>query len=301
MHAFKAIERFPDRMDLWEQCEALMRNEDARAQEEYTKRGEVCPDQALPSRQFYERNKTEMDKGAITSWPSVRNLYWLMRQRAKNRQAFDTEMQGVSRSDTDRVFARWQFWVQRLPQWIMFGGCDPSMGKGETSDPSAIVIGGYDRATKKLHVIEAEIKRRVPSKLEHDLIQVQREYKCQAIGFENNNAYEHSRQTFVKAGMENQTPLPLVGVTATVPAEVRIDSLEPYICDAFEPLILFHSRLIQLIDELENWPEKQNHHHYDGLTALHILWVIATTRAGGISYQGAGRSTEHGRFGGGAW
>lgn len=297
VHAFKAIERFPDRMDLWEQCEELMRNEDARTIEEYTQRGEVCPEESLPSRQLYERNKEEMDKGAITSWPSVRSLYWLMRQRAKNRQAFDTEMQGVSRSDEDKVFTRWQFWVHRLQHWVMFGGCDPSMGKGETSDPSAIVIGGYDRLSKKLHVIEAAIKRRVPSKLEHDLIEMQREYKCQAIGFENNNAYEHSRQTFVKAGMDKNVPLPLVGITATVPPEVRIDSLEPYITDTFEPRILFHAELILLLDEIENWPEKQPHHHYDGLTALHILWMVATTRSSGMAYQGAGKSENEG----GAW
>ncbi|MBL8499562.1 MAG: hypothetical protein JNL77_03095 [Nitrosomonas sp.] len=303
VHAFKAIERFPDRMDLWEQCEELMRNEDARVAEEYTKRGEVCPDDALPSKQFYDRNKVEMDKGAITSWPSVRSLYWLMRQRAKNRRAFDTEMQGVSRSAEDKVFSAWQFWVQRLPHWIIFGGCDPSMGKGETSDPSAIVIGGYDRNAKKLHVVEAAIKRRVPSKLEYDLVEAQREFKCIAWGFENNGAFEHSRQTFIKAGMDKGIPLPLIGITATVAPEVRIDSLEPHICDAFEPRILFHARLIQLLDELENWPEKQPHHHYDGLTALHILWMVATTRSGSIEYTSAKKSNDdsEGFEGQGAW
>lgn len=303
VHHFKAIEQLPSRMDLWEQCEELMRNDDERMQEEYTQCNEVCPEEALPSRQFYERNKEEMNKGAITSWPSVRSLYWLMRQRAKNRSAFDTEMQGVSRSDADKIFSEWQFWVQRLQHWIMFGGCDPSMGKGETSDPSAIVIGGYDRVSKKLHVIEAAIKRRVPSKLEHDLIEIQREYKCHAIGFENNNAYEAMRLKIIDAGMDKRVPMPLIGITATVAPEVRIDSLEPYICDAFGPRILLHPKLIQLIDELENWPEKQKHHHYDGLTALHILWMIAVTRSGGIAYTGATKTNEGDeRFGGnGAW
>lgn len=289
VHHFKAIERFPDRMDLWETCEELMRNEDPRVDEEYTRRNEVCPEDALPSRQFYERNIEEMSKGAITSWPAVRSLYWLMRQRAKNRRAFDTEMQGVAKSDADQVFSKWQFWVQRLPNWIMFGACDPSMGKGETSDPSAIVGGGYDRETGKLHVVEASIKRRVPSKLEADLIDFQRELKCRAIGFENNNAYEHMRQTFIKAGMQAQVPLPLIGITASVPPEVRIDSLEPYICDAFAPRILLHPSLVQLLDEMDTWPEKQSHHHYDGLTALHILWMVATTRSARNEFKSSGR------------
>jgi hypothetical protein len=44
-------------------------------------------------------------------------------------------------------------------------------------------------------------------------------------------AYEHSRQTFIAAGLRDGVPLPLIGVSATVPAEVRIDSLEPYVTD----------------------------------------------------------------------
>ncbi|MFA7242367.1 MAG: hypothetical protein WC091_19820 [Sulfuricellaceae bacterium] len=281
VHHFKAIERFPERMDLWEECEALMRNDDPRVADDYSRRGDVCPEAALPSRAFYERNRDDMERGAITSWPSVRSLFWLMRQRAKNRRAFDTEMQGVAKSDDDKVFTNIRFWVQKLPNWVYFGACDPSMGKGETSDPSAILVGGYDLQAKKLHVIEAKIKRRVPSKLEHDLIEAQREYSMVAIGFENNNAYEHSRQTFILAGMAANVPLPLVGITATVPAAVRIDSIEPYISDSFEPRILFHAGLAQLLDELDTWPQIMSGHHYDGLTALHLLWTLATTRGAG--------------------
>lgn len=304
VHHFKAIERLPDRMDLWERCEELMRNDDKTFEKACTERGEVCADNMLPSRQFYERNKLEMDNGAITSWPSVRALFWLMRQRAKNRRAFDTEMQGISKSDEDKVFSKYQFWVQRLAHWIYVGACDPSMGKGETSDPSAILVGGWDPIAKKLNVVEAEIKRRVPSKLEADLIAAQKEFKCRAWGFENNNAYEHMRSSFIKAALDKGVALPLFGVTATVGPEVRIDSLEPFICDTFEPSIIFHAKLIQLLDELDTWPEKQSNHHYDGLTALHILWVIAVTRSGSTEYQGAsggGRFSNQENRGAGAW
>ncbi len=273
VHHFKAVERMPDNMALWEQCEEIMRNDDPHA-------GDVA-DERLPSYLFYKKHKKKMDKGAVTSWPSVRSLYWLMRQRAKNRRAFGTEMQGEARSDEDKVFTGIQFWVQRLQHWIMFGACDPSMGKGETSDPSAILVGGYATDTNKLHVIEAAIKRRVPSKLESDLIAMQQEYQCQAWGFENNNAYEHMRTSFIEAGLRQGVSLPLIGVTATVAPEVRIDSLEPFIT-GIDPKILFHASLTQLLDEMDEWPEKQQHHHYDGLTALHILWMIAVARAGGI-------------------
>ncbi|AKU21885.1 hypothetical protein [Massilia sp. NR 4-1] len=290
VHHFRAIERLPDDMALWERCEELMRNEDAHAVEEAAKKGLVVADSDLPSYRFYVANQVAMDLGAMVSWPSVRSLFWLMRQRAVSKRAFNTEMQGDPQSDEDKVFGKITFWVQRLLDWIIFGACDPSMGKGESSDPSAILVGGYDPRMRRLHVIEAAIKRRVPSKLEADLIAMQRQYRCRAIAFENNNAYEHSRQTFMSAGIDAGVPLPLIGVTATVAPEVRIDSLEPYVTDPQLPRIVFHARLVQLLSELDTWPAPQTNHHYDGLTALHLLWWISVTRgAGREGFESAAR------------
>lgn len=290
VHHFRAIEELPSRMDIWEECQAIMLNQDKPFAEEYSANGEVCPDDALPSYLFYQAHQAEMDEGAVISWPGVRSLYWLMRQRAKNARAFATEMQGDPRSDEDKVFAPVTFWVSRLSHWKPFGACDPSMGKGEKSDPSAILGGLYDTQREKLHVEYASIKRRVPSKLEADLITFQRDFGCLAIGFENNNAYEHMRQTFITAGLAKGVALPLVAVTATVDMEVRIESLEPYITDAFDPRILFIPGLTMLLAELDSWPEKQSNHHYDGLSSLHILWMIAITRGAGIgNLQSAGR------------
>lgn len=278
VHHFRAIEALPKNMDLWEQCQELMLNVDKAAQEAAAERGVALNDLFLPSYQFYLANKDAMDEGAVTSWPAVRSLYWLMRQRAKNGRAFATEMQGDPRDNEDRVFINIQFWVNRLSDWLIFGACDPSMGRGQTSDPSAILVGGWNRNRQRLEVIEARSKRRLPSKLEADLIAIQTEFKCIAIGFENNNAYEHSRQTFVSAGLREGVSLPLVGVTASVPLEVRVDSLEPFVNDALAPRIRFNPALTLLLDQLNTWPEKQSGHHYDILSALHILWMIAVSR-----------------------
>lgn len=288
VHHFKAIEQLPHHMDLWEHCEALMRNEDERAVRAAADRGEVAGQDTLPSYLFYLAHQEQMEQGAITSWPAVRSLYWLMRQRAKNSKAFGTEMQGEARSDEDQVFSRWQFWVSRLPFWVWFGAVDPSMGKGLTSDPSAIVIGGFDRETKKLHVEYASSKRRVPSKLYADIIDLQREYKVSRWAFENNNAYEAMRLELIKEGMNHHVPLSVQGVTASVPAEVRIDSLEPVICDAFVPRILFNARLTALLSQLEEWPEKSTEHHYDLLVAMHLLWVISVTGSAPFSFGSTG-------------
>lgn len=276
VHHFRAIAALPTQMDLWAQCQELMLNADLRAVEAAAEAGQVLRDpDDLPSFGFYQVNKAAMDEGAVVSWPAVRPLFWLMRQRAKAPRAFGTEMQGEPRSDADKVFSPVQFWVNRLPQWVFYGGCDPSMGRGETSDPSSIVVGGMNRETGVLAVVEATIKRRVPSKLEADLIAAQREYGCLAWGFENNNAYEHMRQSFIMAAIAQDVALPLIGLTATVPPEVRIESLEPYITDRGAPGIVFAPYLTQLLAELDAWPEAQSGHHFDGLCGLWLLHQVA--------------------------
>ncbi|NOR68991.1 MAG: hypothetical protein GQ532_04735, partial [Methylomarinum sp.] len=295
VHHFKALIKFPDNMDFWSRCEEIMRNDDARFEKALADKDQVSNQEDLPSYRFYLRNKTKMDEGAKVSWPSVRPLFNLMRARAKSRKAFATEMQGDARTDEDTTFSNIQFWVQKLSHWVYFGACDPSMGKGESSDPSALVVGGMDRNTMLLHVIEAEIKRRTPSKLESDLISLQTEYKCQAWGFENNNAYEYMRASFVREALRRRVALPLVGVTATVPQEVRIESIEPFISQN-PATILFWAGLTQLLDELDTFPEKQSDHHYDGLTALHILHAIAVSRSGGIPKINSRSSSKRSRF-----
>ena len=297
VHHFRALIELPKRMDLWERCQEVMLNEDKPAEEEASSRGEVLTEQEMPSYRFYLAHMAEMDEGAVISWPGVRPLFWLMRQRAKNLRAFNTEMQGDPRSDEDKVFSPVRFFVSRLAHFIHLGACDPSMGRGESSDPSAILGGAFDRERGKLYVEYAEIKRRVPSKLESDLIKFQREFRAVAIAFENNNAYEHSRQTFMKGGIDAGVPLPLIGFTESVPPEVRIDGLEPFITDAFDPKIEFSPVLTLLLAELDTWPEPQPGHHYDGLCGLYLLWRLALTRGRSVGiagFQSIPRRAAHG-------
>lgn len=279
VHSYKALVRLPDRMDLWAACEERMRNQDRSAIEAAKARGEVTPREDLPSYSFYKEHRAAMEAGAEVSW-EARGLYDLMRARAVNRKAFDSELQNNAQRQEDRVFTDIRFWVQRLPHWVFFAACDPSMGTGQNSHPSGILAGGWDRATKRLHVVHADSKRRVPTKLLADLIAVQREFNPQATAFEENNAYAYMRTQFVKAAAGEGVVLPLLGITATVSLDVRIDSLEPAV-NGIDPVILLHARLYALLDQLQTWPEPPDGHHYDLLSALHLLHQIAVTRGGG--------------------
>ncbi|HFT1984975.1 TPA: hypothetical protein RG899_003674, partial [Pseudomonas aeruginosa] len=61
VHHFRAIETFPTHMDLWAHCEEVMLNDDKPVMEQYAERGSVAPDSALPSFQFYQDNREQME------------------------------------------------------------------------------------------------------------------------------------------------------------------------------------------------------------------------------------------------
>lgn len=291
VHKFKAIVQFPEHMERWNECRELMLHDDKTFEKRQAAKGVAVSKEDKPSYKFWLKHKRLMSKGAKTSWPCVRNLYDLMCMWAANKREFNREMQGIAKSDEEAIFYQFDFWVNRLNDWVAYGACDPSMGKTEKADPSAILVGLYNRDAQQLHLEYESRKVRGASRLLNDLIRAQREYNCVLWGFENNNAFEYMRQDFIKRGLEQGIALPLRGVTATISQDERIGALEPFITN--QPAqILFHSKCRMILDELEAWPDKQTSHHFDLSCALTILWMIASTGAGGMPRLGSRRVTK---------
>jgi hypothetical protein len=289
VHHYKALMALPERMDLWQQCEEIMRNQDTAAERAASERGDILSKEDLPSYRFYRRHQRPMDKGAVTSWPGVRSIYDLMKARCRNERAFKTELQGEDLSDEDRIFTHWSFWSFVKKNWVYYAACDPSVGKGKKSDPSGIMVGAWDEDDKILNVVEAVRKRRALSVLYGDLIKVQLEYRCKAIGFENNAAFELVRQGIKETARLKGVSLPLIGITTTEAPEVGVDELELLICDQIQPEILFHASLSQTFGEMEKWPEPQPDHHYELLKTMYILYHLAKSRGARGRVQSRGR------------
>lgn len=279
---FRAIIDWPHRMDLWDKWEEILLNQGEEA--------------AL---NFYNERKAEMEAGSIVSWPAAQPLYKLMVKRARDgRPAFDSEQQNDPVSGEDAPFANCiQFWVNRLAEWRFFGACDPSMGKkGASRDPSALLVGGFNRATGILDVVEAQIKKRLPDRIIEDVIALQKEYRCLLWAIEVVQFQEFLKSELVKRSAIRGIPVPAVGITPNVDKLLRIETLQPHMANG---LIRVHPSQKTLIDQLRHFPKAD---HDDGPDALHMLWMVAITRAGGMAYQGAGKnSNKNGRFGGGAW
>ncbi len=254
---FRAILKWPDRMDLWDKWEELFRNE-----------GPELADA------FYNQHKADMEAGAIVSWPSGRPLLVLMKIRARDgHDAFDSELQNDPLSGEDAPFAKCiNFWVNRLAEWVFFGACDPSLGKKNKSrDPSAILVGGFNRRTGILDVVEASIRRRVPDLIIEHIIAYQLEYKCALWGIEVVQFQEMLRAELVKRSAARGIPVPARGITPHEDKTLRIESLQPHMANG---LIRLHASQTTLADQLRHFPMAD---HDDGPDCLEMLWSLATT------------------------
>lgn len=265
---FKAVVVWPAALDLWDCWETLLisQGEDSAAS-------------------YYADHQEAMEAGAVVSWPAGRGLYALMKIRARDgHAAFDSEYQNDPLSDDDAPFARSiTFWSNRLADWVMVGACDPSLGRaGASRDPSALLVGGFNRATGILDVVEAKIAKRLPDRIIEDIIALQAEYQCLLWAIETVQFQAFLYSELVKRSAARGIPVPARAVTPIADKVLRIESLQPHMANG---LIRLHPGQTALIDQLRHFPKAD---HDDGPDALHMLWALAQ------SVRGSGRIL-HGR------
>lgn len=254
---FRAVKRWPDRMDLWEEWETIWRNY-----------GEAA------AMAYYREHEAEMLAGAQTSW-AARGILELMKKRAKiGSHSFACEYQNDPASGEDSLFADYMdgdiYFNTLPPDAVMYGAVDPSLGKSSRSrDPSAILVGGYQKSTGILFVEVAKIKRRVPDLIIEDTIKLQKEYRCQVWAVETVQFQEFFKDELVKRSARAGCPVPARGIKPASDKLLRIESLQPHIANG---LIKFRQEQRELIEQLRHFP---NADHDDGPDALHMLWMLA--------------------------
>ncbi len=275
---FKAIIQWPENMSLWDEWEEILRNNG--------KDGEWM------ANAFYENHRLEMNAGTIVSW-SARPILALMLIRARDgHSTFDAEYQNDPVSGEDAPFTGCiQFWVNRLEEWVFFGACDPSLGiQGNARrDPSALLVGGFNRHTGILDVVEAAIRKRVPDKIISDVIELQRIYRCLVWSIESVQFQEFLRTELVKRSAQLGIPVPARAVKPHADKMLRIESLQPHMANG---LIRLHSSQNTLIDQLRHFPKAD---HDDGPDCLHMLWALAMSGAGHFSFTPVPTSRDSAR------
>lgn len=266
---FKAIIKWPDRMDLWQQWEALFIDS-------MLAEGEDAVNQAQA---FYEANKVDMERGASVSWPTVRPLLRLMEIRAEDHHAFDCEYQNDPTNEENAIFTGMQFWtgIVFTKDWVHRGVLDPSLGKSATKgDPCCILVGASRRDELKLHIVEADLARLKPDKQIEKLIAYQAAYGCLVWGVEDTAFQEYFRQQLVAQSARAFMPVPAIGIRNDRDKDILIEAVAPHVNNG---LILFHQRHTVFNDNVKHYPEAA---HDDGPDGLQMLWKLFQRGAGGI-------------------
>jgi predicted phage terminase large subunit-like protein len=198
---------------------------------------------------------------------------------ASDHDAFNQEQQNEAGNDDTAPFKTVQFWVDRRDDWLFFGAIDPSLGrKNRKRDPSAILVGGINRNTMTLDVVEADIARRVPDLIISRAIELQIEYQCLAWGVETVQFQEFMYTELLKRAALQGIAFPGIPMAEDVEKELRIISLQPHVANG---KIRLHRSQSVMTEQLKFWPEAD---HDDGPDALEKLWRLATRFAGEWQY-----------------
>ena len=269
---FRAIMQWPDRMDLWDQWEALFLAQ--ASDDELEEPDQVKTDHA---QLFYELHKVEMNQGAVVSWPDVRPLLSLMQRRAEDHHAFDCEYQNDPTNQESSLFPKIHHWVHPEDDWIFYGAHDPSLGKqNKGRDPSACLVGGFSKVRRTLDVVEARIAKIVPKDQIELIIDMQDFYRCLVWGVEAIQFQEFFRQILVERSIDRGIPVPAIPITPHTDKRLRIEGLSPHVANGVIRTKKSHTVLNK---QLTHWPEEE---HDDGADCLEILFTLVMSGAGGV-------------------
>ena len=216
-----------------------------------------------------------MERGAQTSW-AARGVLALMKIRARDGHAtFDSEYQNDPVSGEDAPFAEnIKYWSELPDDLVYYGALDPSLGKaGAGRDPSAILVGGYQKSTGRLFVTVAQVKKRLPDLIIEDVIRIQKEARVKPVLWvvETVQFQEFLKDELIKRGARSGVHIPVRGIKPSSDKMLRIETLQPHMANG---LILLNPDQKTLISQLRHFPKAD---HDDGPDALHMLWMAATT------------------------
>jgi predicted phage terminase large subunit-like protein len=142
-------------------------------------------------------------------------------------------------------------------------------------------VGGLNRETMVLDVVEADICRRVPDLIISRALDLQLEYGCLTWAVETVQFQAFLYSELIKRGAQRGISFPGIPVMPSTDKGLRIISLQPHVSNG---LIRLHRNQTTLIEQLKFWPEAD---HDDGPDCLEMLDTIARQYGGEWSYTSA--------------
>lgn len=262
---YSAVIKFAEDVEHWAEWEKILTNLDNE-------------NRLADAKAYFNLNQDIMLKGTEVLWEQKYSYYDLMVMKVTEGDAsFNTEMQNNPINPESAIFSRqWfkYFKVDDIKKEFkdidLYGSVDASMGKKNTSDPSAIIILGRNRRTGQMYVFEANIKVRHPDQIIED-VAVICEYwqtllgkRFQAFGVEDIAFQAFFKDTLRKELMKKGVYLNIIGQHSNQDKQLRIEKLQPDIKNGY---IKFQTDQRVLLEQLEFFPLAG---HDDGPDALEM-------------------------------
>jgi predicted phage terminase large subunit-like protein len=260
---YQAIIKWPERMDLWEQCRQIYQNRED-------------PNAARNAELFYIANKDEMDKGAEVLWPSVQPLFKLMTWKWDNgSKAFNTEYMNNPIDEESAVFNpdKFVYWDGKpidFKNLDYYMGIDFAMGK-ERGDYSAITVVARNPDTDTFYVVDSYGERIKPNDFLKVIVQKILEYQPLAIAAEAQMAQEffvdELKRALVNVGYPAHTRVKKIQQRQR--KELRIESMLP---DIESGRIQFSRKHALLLEQFERYGTNS---HDDCIDSLQMAVSVA--------------------------
>jgi predicted phage terminase large subunit-like protein len=278
---YRAIEQFSMYPKKWEKWSAIFRS-----REEFL--GKTGPEGAL---NYFKTKKHVLLRRAKVLWPEWDSYYELMVLRQTEGDIyFQREKQNCPLDPRQCIFKKENihFWddeykdTQHLIDAIgkygrFYGACDPSMGRSNKGDYTAIIILLKDRRNKIMYTIAADIIYCTPTTTIEKIIQYTDTYRFSEFAVESNNFQELLVEDLKRRLRENGRKVFIKSLNHSSQKIARISSLETYVSQG---LLQFNSKHQELLQQLTQFPMAKND---DGPDALQMALYTARKR----TYVGA--------------
>lgn len=244
---YAAIIANPEREDLWEQFEEILRDQEVQ-------------DRKVVAHEFYEVNSIEMDKGVHVLWGKRWSYEALIMEKVTmGTRAFNSEYMNNPIDPESQIFnpELFQFYdYDRIAEvrhnLEYFGAWDIAMGKNNRSDYNAIVIIGRDKKSGILYVVESWAKKVPAHKALQEAADKIIKYRPKIFAVETVAAqydlYRQLRELLLK---RKHFLTKLQPVTSRSNKEARIETMEP-LFENGAIRFMKHQRL--LLEQLEQFP-----------------------------------------------
>ena len=258
---YSAIVSYPERQDLWDKVEEMLREVEN-------------PNREQDVDNFYNANFEEMNRGAKTLWSDRFTYLDLIKIKSNiGSRSFASEYLNIAGDDESAIFKSSYFDYyedkdlyynngQKMNMTIV-GFWDLALGKNDRADYNAIITIGIDKRSGAIYVLDAWAAKVPMHEALQVVIQKIMQYQHNVFGVETVQAqYEMLRQLREKLTKMNYYKTRTVGINPRGRKEDRIEELEPLV---EQGVIKFKKNQRLLIEMLSQFP---NHDHDDLPDAL---------------------------------